>query len=278
MSDGITIDFARFEAAAARTMAYTHRSFEEELRSQARGVMKEIIAITPPRSGKGFSSPKTAEAQGQGKMRADLIGGGSGRGKRRAGVFVVLSDSLVDSAIETDTFQSENVRLWTRRDGTVYGTQRSFFRPDASISEMRAHHKEYFKNGQMSRAGTYTRDIGRWKWIDQMIIRASTWERYWKHIAPRVGYYAGGWGPGARALKVPLPPYARRNSSTPGRVDITIQPNRLRIVIENAANFSSVDRDMARRVQWAVNVQATKMERRLPFLMRAAARMGGLQS
>jgi hypothetical protein len=34
---------------------------------------------------------------------------------------------------------------------------------------------------------------------------------------------------------------------------------------------------MKRRVQWAVDVQANKMERRLPFLIRHAARQAGFR-
>jgi hypothetical protein len=213
-------------------------------------------------------------------MATDLVGGsGTGkRGGRRAGVFVVLSDSLIDSAIETDTFESENVRLWVRKDGTVYGSQRRFFRPDASMAEMRDHHKQYFVNGQMSRGGTYERGIGRWKWIDQMIVRKSTFDRYLNAQAKKIGYYSGGWGQAARMIGVPMPAYMRRHAATtPGGAQLLIGPTRLTFRFENAANFGSVDRDMKRRVQWAVDVQANKMERRLPFLIRHAARQAGFR-
>lgn len=277
--DGITIDTARFNDAVARTLAYSGKSMEEELRSQARGVMREILAITPPRAARGaFSSAGSAEKGARAKLARDLVGGPSTgrRGTRRAGVFVVVRDDLIDGAIETQTYDSENVRLWTRRDGTVYGTQRRFFRPDAGVEEMRAHHKRYFHNGKMSTAGTYERGIGRWKWIDQMIVRASTFERYLRVIEPRIGWYAGGWGPGARALGVPVPAYARRNSSAPGAIDIRIGANRMQITISNRVDWPRLDRDVQRRVQWAVDQQARKMERRLPYLIRAAARVSGL--
>lgn len=281
MEDGITIDLGKFNDAVTRTAALTHRSFADELRVQAKGVISELVKVTPPRGGKWNLKGPAAEKGAKQKIARD-IGGGSGtgrRGTRRVGVFTVLSDSLIDSALETGIYETVTVRLWTRKDGTVYGTQAHFFRPDASMTEMREHHKRYFKNGRMSQAGAYTRDIGRWKWIDQMVVRASTFNRYLDQMEYRVGWYAGGTAPIAKLLGVPMPNYMRRHaSSSPGWAREQIGESRMTISFENRVNFRSVDRDMERRLQWAYDIQAKKMERRLPYLARHAAKTAGLST
>ena len=89
-------------------------------------------------------------------------------------------------------------RLWVRKDGTVYGTEATLYKPDASFQEMRDHHKKFFKNGQRSRAGNYTRDIGRWKFIDKMVVGAGALKSYIEKMVQRVGFTKAGWATAAQ--------------------------------------------------------------------------------
>lgn len=271
MSEELEVDLSEFEIQFRRFMEHSRRGVEAEFKTQCKGLIKRVIDITPPASqaGTGIS----AKRMGQSAIRRDLIGyGGFSRHQKRAGIFTVLSDSLIDAAIDSGAYEGgENVRLWIRKDGSVYGTQRHFFRPDASMSEMRAHHKQYFVNGEMSAAGAYTRDIGRWKWIDQMVVRESTFNRYLKSVERRVGLYAAGWRPSAQALGVTTPQYMKNHGAI-GAVEFRMDETDLSFRAINAVGFGRVDSEMLRRIRYAAEYQANAMERQIEVLMRKYGR------
>lgn len=269
------VDLTEFVRGVQATRALTGRSIEEEAETQLRGVMKEVMKITPPAGGSKSDNAagRQAEIRARGKMEADLRGRASQgyRGSRRAGIFTVLPDDMIDFA-EAEGTQEEYTRLWVTKDGRVYGAQRSYFRPNASHGEMRAHHKKYFRNGVMSRAGTFERSIGRWKWIDQMVVRESAFQRYLKREWRKIGHYAAGFLPGLRELKVPASRYVTRNAGSRGSFEKSATPDRVRLVVTNRVGWSRLDRTVQKRVNWAVAVQVRKMERRMPYLLRAAAK------
>lgn len=271
MSDGITIDSEAFARDVGRFALLTGRSFAEELQNQARGVLKEVLSVTPPfnQNNKSISSAKGA---GLSAIRRDLAGGGHKRGSRRAGVFVVLPDHMIESALDTGLYQTENVRLFVRKDGTVYGTEKQYFKPNASMQELRDHHRRYFRNGKMTTAGSYERNIGRWKFLDQMVIRRSTFERYLKTLEPRVGFLGGGFRSAAAGLKVAIPLFMRRHSS-PGGLVMNLTGDDLSIIIKNDVRYAGETRDLARRFEWAIGVQQNKMERQVPHLLRRHQRL-----
>jgi outer membrane lipoprotein SlyB len=271
MSDGITIDSEAFSRDVGRFALLSGRSFADELKNQAKGVMREVLKVTPPFN-QNNTSISSAKGSGLGAMRRDLAGGGRSRGNRRAGVFVVLADSMIDSALDTGIYQSENVRLFVRKDGTVYGTEKQYFKPNASMQELRDHHQRYFKNGKMTTAGSYERNIGRWKFLDQMVIRRSTFERYLKTLEPRVGFLGGGFKSAAKGLGVSIPLFMRRHSA-PGGLAMNLTGDDLSIVIRNDVRYAGTTRDLARRFQWAVMVQQNKMERQVPHLLRRHQRI-----
>jgi len=61
-------------------------------------------------------------------------------------------------------------RLFVKKDGTVWATEKRFYQPDADLETMNAHHARYWQNGRMSSAGTRDRTIGRHVFIDRMVI------------------------------------------------------------------------------------------------------------
>lgn len=266
--DGIEFDFTEFNAQFRRFVELSARSIEVEFRAKLKAIITTVLDITPPAHGKGTRGK--ARKMAQGKIAVDLTGGRHSltRGKRRAGIFTVLSDSLIDEALATGLYESsDNVRLWVTKDGRVYGTQQHFFRPDAGMAEMREHHKQYFKNGEMSAAGTYTRDIGRWKWIDQMVVRESTFNRYLRSVQRNVGFYAAGWKPSVESVGLTLPAYMRGHAAL-GNFSLVVNDQKLDAHFINRVGYEKVDRDLKRRIQWAISEEARKMERQIPHLLR----------
>lgn len=271
-----TIDTVSFAQGVARFAHFAGKIPGEVLKTNVKGALRVNLTVTPPRQG---DSAAMGEARGRSKMAKDLLGGKStgARHSRRYGIFSVLPDSLIDSAVDAGLQTDDAVRLWTTKDGRVYGVQKSLYRPDASQAELRAHHKRYFQNGQMSRAGTYSRDIARWQWIDKMVIRQSTFEAYLKSEQKMIGFYTRGWSAALSELGVPAPAYAKRSPAAPGVIRVNLTgPHHFSITIENNAAYSErFLADVRRRLQWAVNVQAAKMERQIPYLIKAAARRAG---
>jgi hypothetical protein len=136
------------------------------------------------------------------------------------------------------------------------------------MSELRAHHLRYFKNGKMSSAGSYERNIGRWKFIDQLVIRRSAFEQYMKQMEARIGYLGGGFSAAARGLGVSLPLFMAKHSGAPGGLDMRLEGDNLYIVIKNDVSYAGNNPGLVRGVSRAIAEQQRKMERQLPYLIR----------
>lgn len=268
MSDGLEIDTTLFASRVAATLRYTAKPIEEEARAQVKGIMKEVLKYTPPRTG---NSASQAQKRAQAKMESQLTGG-----KGRVGIFSVLPDSLIATATREDDYSTDVTRLWLTKDGRVYGVQNRYFRPDASTSEMREHHRKHFSRGRIKQKGVYRRTEGRWVFNDIMTVRESTFRRYLREQQRKIFFYAAGFAPGLRSLGMPVPRGMSRQKTERGSVAFLVNPQRIRIEIVNSVNWPGIDNDLRRRVQWATNIQANKMERRLPYLIRAAAKRAKL--
>lgn len=249
---------------------------KKAIETDARGSMLDIIAITPPGSeGALLKSGKKGEGaieRGRAAIRRDLLGG-----RKRAGIFMALDDGLINSALNTGLYQTENVRLFVKKDGTVYGTERSLFRPDASIAEMDAHHHKYWKNGRMTSAGSRDRTIGRWRFVDKMVVRKSTMESYLNYLYDRIGIMAGGWGKGAKRVGAKLPKIVKKHAS--GACKITLTKTSFSIEITNAVTYFRMA-DMSRRIQFVLNSgkRQKRVQNSIRYQIRAVLRAAKLSA
>ena len=88
-----------------------------------------------------------------------------------------------------------NMRVFKTAAGAVYGVDRALYKPNASNTEMRRHHLKYkTKSGRVTRARRYTRDIGRWKFVDLMHVKPSKLKQYVRSQQKKVGLTKAGWG------------------------------------------------------------------------------------
>jgi len=159
------------------------------LKQHARLLARNLAFQTAP-----FGLSKESQRMGENTIRGDILGRLARVDERttnRQPLFFVINESHVKkfSKKSPDGIQ----KLWVSKDGRVYGVEETFFKPDASIEEMRAHHKKYFKNGRRTRAGSFTRDIGRWRFIDKMTVGKDSMKKYLKWIFLRVGLSKAGW-------------------------------------------------------------------------------------
>jgi len=228
-----------------------------------------IVQLTPP-----FSKGKRgalAKKQGEQAITNDLLGKGR-TGQRSGGAFVVMSDTLLANAHFNKT---ENVRIFARKNGDVYGTDRRHFRPKASTSEMHAHHQSLRgRNGRVIKAGGFTRDIGRWKFIDQMVVGVAAFKRYQKTVHAKVGIMASAIvGPAELAMGgvlAGIPAWVRRHVGKASGGLVAFQKETNGITVAVALTDSRVPADMQRRMNSAATYRTNAMRSDLP---RTAARM-----
>lgn len=288
MEDGVTFDTTRIEQAFALVAHYSVQSEEKEFRTTCRGIVNIWISITPPSTGRGVDERNnavfdvTAQIRGVSAIKRDLLGGGKSKtSSSRAGLFNPLSDSLIDSALDSGLYQTENVRLFVKKDGTVYGTDRTHFLPDAGVGEMRSLHKAAFKNGRMSSAGSTPFDrmagpIGRWKFIDKYVIRHSAFDGYMSGIINKVGWLASSLNDIARLTGARVPGYAR-GKNAPSFAALELSSERLHFKYVNLIAWAgqAADGELGRRFNAALEYQANAMFRRIPFLIAAASKRAG---
>lgn len=261
MTPTVRINTARMKAAFARFSTVDQKAIlDKTVRTDAMGFVRDIIAITPPgHQGKPLASGTKGEpavAAGRAKIKNDL---------RR--IFNPMADSIVDRAMREDRGYSDNVKLWVTKDQRVYGVERALWRPNATLDQMFSHHQRYWKKGRMTKAGTYTRDIGRWKFIDRMVVRYSSFFEYLEYVEEKMGILAGGFGAAAKQLRVRLPRIASRHAS--GECITILTDNSMRIRIKNGVPYAS-DADVERRARWVLD--SDKRKRRLAQRIKAEIR------
>ena len=168
-----------------------------------------------------------AKRTGEKAITKDVQGGkrSTGKGKGRRGLFVPLTPFMQANAEFYGS--SENIRLFVKKDGTVYGTDKAHFMQNASVDTLKSIHKTKFVKGRMSAAGGDTRNVGRWKFIDQYFVRQNVINAFLKVQFRKVGLVKAGWAVAAAACKADvrqplsgIPAWVRRNiSKARGAID-----------------------------------------------------------
>lgn len=180
----------KFEKIMADYAKIREVTIPEAVHANARLLCVELARRTQP-----FGDKTGGEKVGEKAITRDLLG----RSGARPGIFAPISGA-VEAGFEFYK-TSNNVRLFVTKDGRVYGTDKSFFRPDASVGDMAAFHRGKFVNGKMSSAGSRTRDVGRWKFIEKMFVPPGTLDDFMKAQFARVGIAKSGWAACANQLR-----------------------------------------------------------------------------
>lgn len=211
MSVTITIDTRGFNAALQGLIASSQKEPHVILRQQMRLLVERLVMLTPPPYGR--KTKKAAKEAGENKIMGDLLGRSSFRGAAAAGIFQGEGNPGVVTA--------NTVRLFVA-NGYAYGVDRNLYRPNASNAEMETHHRTYFKNGRMSQAGGRTRDIGRWRFIDKMVVNKGKLGRFIKRLQKHVGRAKGGWNAAAQKFSYNAPPWVSRHGTGDGSATETM--------------------------------------------------------
>ena len=229
------VDFSGLDQKLREISRLTKEVPADLIKQEARLLCVELTKYTQP-----FGLDGKAKQLGGNAIKSDLLGNVRGRpgGQRSGGIFYVLPDSL---AAKYTTEKDGNVRIFARKDGYVYGTEKDKFKTTASMQELEAHHRSLRgPDGSVTQAGGKTRDIGRWKFIDRWVITQSQFDRYLKYIVQKVGYAKSGWATCAKKLGGTrgIPAWVTRNQGPGTIIDNTAAPEPS-LTIRNETRYTS---------------------------------------
>ena len=240
-----------------------------------------LLCVELGRRTQPFGADEKAKLTGEKAITRDLVGGRSSsavHSTRRIGIFGIIGGAMDERGGFKWYKESENVRLFIGKDGFAYGTEKSFFQPDASLSSMRAWHKKFFVNGKMSSAGSRDRTIGRWKFLDKLFVTEATMNAYKESVLKKVGIAKAGWASCALKLKkvnkgsltAGFPKWVTRHTGDfdNGRVqDMTANLKNPKVEITNAVPWASTVIPASEQLN-ALSVVSTKMKNQMNMILK----------
>ncbi len=244
---------ARLMRALREVQPTLKKPWQQMVRAGARLALAKAIEMTPP--GESGMQGMEAKKRGENAIRQDALGGKRGptQQTKRGGIFFVADEGLLRKWQRKEP--DGKTRLFVRKDGSVWGTETQFYKPNASLSDMDAHHARYWKNGKMSSGGARTRDIGRWVFIDRMVVGKGAMNRWLKHRYKRVGWLAAGWMTAANELKVgKIPAWIKRHPGS-GKISFKESGGSFSVFMVNATKYG----------------RAAQLERIVPYALAAAS-------
>ena len=254
----------KFQTEGLKNILEEYAELREQSIPDAVVASARLLCVELARRTQPFGVDDKAKKVGEKSITRDLRGRG-GSGTVRAGIFGVAN-------FEKDEgfawyAKGPNVRLFITKDGKVYGTDKSFFRPNASEGELRTFHKSKFVNGKMSSAGGRDRTIGRWRFTEKMFVDQSTLDSYVDSQILKVGWAKSAWAACARELRKVtsgsatrgIPAWITRHDSPNSDViDNSRDLNNPRVTLTNATKYASQVLPQS-EVQNAKNIVIGKM-------------------
>jgi hypothetical protein len=254
----------KFQTEGLKNILEEYAELREQSIPDAVVASARLLCVELARRTQPFGVDDKAKKVGEKSITRDLRGRG-GSGTVRAGIFGVAN-------FEKDEgfawyAKGPNVRLFITKDGKVYGTDKSFFRPNASEGELRTFHKSKFVNGKMSSAGGRDRTIGRWRFTEKMFVDQSTLDNYVDSQILKVGWAKSAWAACARELRKVtsgsatrgIPAWVTRHDSPNSDViDNSRDLNNPRVTLTNATKYASQVLPQS-EVQNAKNIVIGKM-------------------
>jgi hypothetical protein len=113
-----------------------------------------------------------------------------------------MTDNEIDfvRTMNPKAAQLQGARIFTAKSGAVYLIDQAYYEPNASDSRIHDFHQsQRISSGRVTSAGSRTRDIGRWKAVDTLHVRESTYRSYVASVKKRVGTLKAGFAGALRA-------------------------------------------------------------------------------
>jgi hypothetical protein len=236
-------DTSKLEYALAKLADYAKVDLGLVIKQEGAYVARTIMLITPPTGDKLAKGAQTkipivtggfitktkaggmstnAREQGENAIKGDLFGGRQLAKEKSIGLFQRIGNS---TEVPPRGGQNETMGVNLGWEGSkkirIY---RKFWRPGASIDEMKAfHHANRNKRGrpkQVTRSA-----IGRWQVQDQMWISNQAADAYLKYVQKNVGLAKAGFAATAMACGVRVPRWIKRHMAKAGIAQVQFGQN-----------------------------------------------------
>lgn len=239
VTDELELDFPEFDRTFRKFARLRGNSLDEEFETQARGVLKRAIEITPPFNQQDRKST-AAKKRGERKILRDLERVFAPVDLKGSRQITHVFGHRLETPIEVPT-QEKPVDI-----PQTHKKYRSFGKRNLGARTRRA--KEYVSERKLM--------------------------AYYRQKKRDVGYLGGGWAMGARRLNVRgYPAWMRRHAGKArGSIEVDLKPPERRIRIRNRVDYGTAIAGLGKRIAYAVEYQRKAMERQIPYLIRKAAR------
>jgi hypothetical protein len=210
------VNFPAFGASVDKLAQVANLTVQEATLMQGRLVGAELMKRTPPFSGRSLT--RMLEKQGKHLYDAEIESLSARKvGERRVEkdirkVVYGVRGAAMPQARNPKVFKSQNnkpvidfgvlqkcegknaVRIFATKGGEVYGVDTERFLPNATLSDLAQAHQEHrTKRGRVTTAGQRDRVVGRWRWLNVIIVKDRLLERFIKQKQKMVGQAKGGW-------------------------------------------------------------------------------------
>lgn len=267
--------------------ATSKKDFSDNLLLAGRGVIRNVIAITPP------NRIEEREVSGIGADGNEITGTMStavgGIQARKQGEAAIVSDLYRIFFPASAGFMAKF--LHANPDGTRLMAFR--YKPGGvktvggvvatvmSSGEMRAFHKSKknskgrvagggeggqlnFKHAQQLKTGMTNAQIAS---LEFAIVSPADFKAYAAQVKTHVGWLGHGWSAAAAKLKVKMPAFMDRFDGQGGSISIALGPDKFSIKATNTVGYADDVRGYQRRIQAAVDRQATAFAKRTAFFL-----------
>lgn len=282
MSSVVRFDASRFNRAFKRLAAHSKKGAQEVLFDQARSLVRRIIDITPPATGKADIA---ARKRGEAAATADL-----------SRIFSSATPDFYDRFLQFNggpELKEDFAHRGAAALGFIYTralTRGEMVRWHNDRRGNRGRVKAIGRNVRLSaseisdgganrqRAAQVTTGLRRsdLRALDVGLVKKNDYAWFKKRVRERVGLLAGGWNRAAARLGARVPAWVRRHGEGRGDIIVTIKSSSFSITMSNDVRYSENVKGFRSRVQRALNDQAGAMERRLTHYFGKARRQAGI--
>lgn len=243
MSATLEIDTTKLNLALRDYVRVTKEDSTQVVKDQSRLFAKQAMKRTPPKS----------YAQGRKAVEKDLNQ-----------IIDAAEPGYIQQIIDWHGSADFIRQPHNRKDGSTFLVEWGHARMDgADLEEF--HNSMRGKNGRVSKAGAKTRNIGRWKANNKMIVPPLVKKRYVKKIQKRVGRLKAGWiSPQIKfgGKETAIPSWIR-NHKTGARSNAFLQgagTERVQMVMDNNARGA---RQLRHVITTALRIRLSAMTREM---------------
>jgi hypothetical protein len=255
MIGSVTFEMDRLMKTLKEIQPEMNKGMKTVVKDAAKVVVRKAIEMTPP--GSNTVQGQAAKKRGENAIVTDLFGGnrsskGFGKQGRRGGIFFGVNEAILtkfhdtlgrNQKIKAAEAQNREI-LFRTKTGEVWATQQNLYRPNASMSEMMAHHRRYFKNGNMTSSISGMVTTGQWVFVDRFVTTKKNLNQFMRLLQKRVGFWAAGWMKAVEKLKVSrVPGWIKRHADySKGRCPFIEGRDKFTIEIANSTGYGSLKR------------------------------------